>query len=114
MREPAERVRDILEAIERIQRYVPRGKRAFEEDELIQSWFARHVQIIGEAARAMPDEARQLSPDVPWRQIVGMRHILVHDYFGIDTEALWKVVSEDLAPLEGQMRELLDRLEEPK
>ena len=53
MRDPKERIRDILEAIGRIERYATRGREAFEKDELIQSWFLRHLQIIGEASRAV-------------------------------------------------------------
>ena len=52
MRDPRERLQDILEAIGHIDRYAARGREAFEADELIQSWFVRHLQIIGEAARA--------------------------------------------------------------
>ena len=56
MREPQERLRDILEAIDRIQRYAERGREAFEQDELIQNWFVHHLQVIGESARAFPQE----------------------------------------------------------
>src|SRR3990170_4461691 len=56
-----------------------------ETDELIQSWIVRHLQIIGEAARALPEAVREQAPAVPWSRIIGMRHILVHDYRGIDT-----------------------------
>jgi uncharacterized protein with HEPN domain len=65
VRDPRERLRDVLEAIERIERYVARGREAFESDELVQSWFVRHLQIIGEAARALPPEVRDRAPDIP-------------------------------------------------
>ena len=86
MRDPKERLLDILEAIDHINRYAVRGREAFERDELIQTWFIRHLQIIGEAARALPQEVRDHMPNVPWSKIIGMRHILVHDYFRVDTE----------------------------
>lgn len=111
MRDPRERLRDILEAIDDIQRYAARGRQAFESDELIQNWIIRHLQVIGEAARAMPGEVRDLAPDVPWSEMVGMRHILVHDYFGIDTEVVWGVVERELPSLEARIRSLLETLE---
>ena len=100
MRDPRERLQDILEAIGHIDRYAARGREAFEADELIQSWFVRHLQIIGEAARALPEEIRAKMPDIPWSQVIGMRHILVHDYFGIDTEVVWDAVQRDLPSLQ--------------
>ncbi len=111
MREPSERIRDIVEAIARIKRYPARGREAFDSDELIQSWLVRHIQIIGEAARSIPGDIRAKAPAVPWREIVGMRHILVHDYFSIDAEAVWKVATEDLPPLEAELNALLRLLE---
>jgi uncharacterized protein with HEPN domain len=62
MRDPRERLRDILDAIAAIDRYRDRGKATFEEDELLQVWFLRHLQIIGEAARALPEDVRALAP----------------------------------------------------
>ena len=85
MRDPKERLRDILDAITNIERYAARGRQAFEKDELIQNWFVRHLQIIGEAAYALSRDVREQEPDIPWTDIIGMRHILVHDYFVIDT-----------------------------
>ena len=78
---------------------------------MIQSWIVRHLQILGEAARAIPEATRQLAPNVPWTQIIGMRHILVHDYFGVDTAVVWGVVERDLAPLKREIAVLLDRLD---
>ena len=112
MRDPRERLEDILEAIGHIDRYVARGREAFEADELIQSWFVRHLQIIGEAARALPEEIRAKMTDIPWSKVIGMRHILVHDYFGIDTEVVWDAVQRDLPSLREKITGLLQHLDE--
>lgn len=109
MRDHRERLRDILESIEHIERYSSKGRAACEADELIQSWFVRHLQIIGEAARTIPDTVRAQAPEIPWSDIVGMRHVLVHDYFGIDREAVWSVVDQQLPALKQEIRKLLER-----
>lgn len=109
MRAPRERLEDILEAISRIERYSARGREAFERDELIQNWVVRHLQIIGEAARALPEGVRGLAPEVPWPKIIGMRHILVHDYFGIDTEVVWNVVERGLPGLKREIEKMLSK-----
>jgi uncharacterized protein with HEPN domain len=99
MREDRERLLDILEAITRIERYAARGRTAFEQDELIQNWMVSHIQIVGEACRAMSAQLRDRHPEAPWRAIIGMRHVLVHRYFGIDLDAVWTVVERDLPAL---------------
>jgi uncharacterized protein with HEPN domain len=86
----------MIEAIDRIEQYAAHGRAAFDSDELIQSWVIRHLQILGEAARALPDDVRAQAPDVEWKKITGMRHVLVHDYFGIDREIVWNAVENEL------------------
>jgi len=108
-REP-ERLRDVLEAIGKIEEYAARGREAFDADELIQTWIVHHVAIIGEAARALSVEFRACYPEVPWREIVGMRSILVHHYFEIDAEAVWAVVERDLPDLKRMMHKILEQL----
>jgi uncharacterized protein with HEPN domain len=112
MREAEERLRDILEAIGNIERYSSRGRGAFETDELIQSWFLRQLQIIGEAVRVIPSEIRDLSPEIPWSKITGMRHILVHGYFEIDKDIVWDAVRKDIPALKPQVEDLLRKLEQ--
>lgn len=111
MRDVTERLRDIIEAIEHIERYSSRGRDAFFEDELIQTWVVRHLQIIGEASRAIPDDVRAIAPDLPWPKITGMRHVLVHDYFGIDLVLVWAVVQDQLSALRDGVERLLFELE---
>ncbi len=83
-RDDARRLADMLQAIENIERYAVRGRSVFDEDELIQSWIVRHIQIIGEASGKLTRELCAQHPEIPWRQISGMRNILVHDYFNIN------------------------------
>lgn len=114
MRDPAERVRDILESIAAIERYADCTRTGFERDELLQTWFLRHLQIIGEAARAIPEDVRALSPEVPWQQIGGMRNVLVHGYFEVDTDLVWDTAMRDLPALKPSMERLLAALADEK
>lgn len=70
MRDPRERLREMVEAIEHIERYASPGRDTFERDELIQNWIVRHLQIIGEAAQATPQEVRERATNVPWSKII--------------------------------------------
>ncbi len=107
MRNERERLLDILEAIERIEKYAEGGKDAFEADELIQTWVVHHITIIGEACRSLPNEFQAAHANVPWADIIGMRNILVHHYFGIDVDAVWSVVERDLPELKLNVETIL-------
>ncbi|BDA70973.1 nucleotidyltransferase [Calothrix sp. PCC 7716] len=110
MRDNREKLHDILEAIERIDRYAVQGREAFEENELIQTWFIQHLQIIGEAARALSAEIREQNPEVPWSQMIGMRNVLTHNYFEIDLDVVWLVVERELPKLKPQIEAPLQAL----
>jgi uncharacterized protein with HEPN domain len=110
MRNPVERLRDILEAIAAIERHANRDQQSFQEDELVQGWFLRHLQIIGEAARALPEDVRALAPEVPWQKIVGMRNVLVHGYFEIDTDMVWNAAIRDIPALKPTVERLVNTL----
>lgn len=112
MRDPAERLRDMLDAIAAIERYGDRDRASFERDELLQVWFLRNLQILGEAARGIPEDVRALAPEVPWPSIVGMRNVLVHGYFEIDADIVWDAANRDVPALQPALQRLLRDLED--
>ncbi|HRO03139.1 MAG TPA: DUF86 domain-containing protein [Terricaulis sp.] len=83
------------------------GEAAFRQDLKTIHAVTRCVEIIGEAARAVPDEVRRRAPDVPWAQIVGTRHILAHAYGRVDPAILWALVQNGLGKLEADLAALL-------
>ncbi|MGG6237240.1 HepT-like ribonuclease domain-containing protein [Nodosilinea sp. AN01ver1] len=112
MRGDREKMHDMLEAIERIERYASQGREAFEQNELIQTWFTQNLQVIGEAARALSSEIREQHPEVPWSNIIGMRNILTHNYFEIDFDIVWVVVEQELTPLKQDIASIVQSLDD--
>jgi uncharacterized protein with HEPN domain len=110
MREDREKLQDMLEAIERIERYVVQGRQAFEQSELIQVWFTQNLQIIGEASRVLSPAIRTQHPEIPWTNIIGMRNILTHNYFEIDLDVVWVVVEQELPSLKQNVEAILRSL----
>ncbi len=107
MRDDRERLLDILEAIERIQKYAARGKDVFFKDDLIQVWVIHHIQIIGEATANLSKDLQDNHPQIPWPDIVSMRNVLVHQYFGVDLNQIWDTVTcpaetKDTNPIAGE------------
>jgi uncharacterized protein with HEPN domain len=111
MRDTNVRLHDIQEAINNINKYTNQGRERFDQDELVQIWVIRHMEIIGEAARAIPQSFKQQHPEVPWGQINGMRNIVVHIYFGIDRNRIWEAVEHDLPSLKASIDALLNKEE---
>ena len=111
MRNDKERLLDILDAINRIERYSSRGKSVFSTDELIQNWIASHLQVIGEASHALSQKLRAKHPEIPWKQIIGLSHVLVHHYFAINLTIVWSVVEKDLPVFKNQIEALLKDLD---
>jgi uncharacterized protein with HEPN domain len=110
LRDDSERLRDILEAIERIERHAVRGRDVFVNDELVQTWIVHQLQIIGEAARHLSRGFRKRHTDPLWAQIIAMRHILVHEYFALDAEAVWAMVERDIPTIKRRVESVLREL----
>jgi uncharacterized protein with HEPN domain len=99
---------DVLEAIEQIEKYAAGGRAEFDANELVRTWIVHHILIIGEASRGVSSDFRDRHPEIPWHEIVGMRNVLVHQYFGIDREIVWSVVAEKLPQLKQSVQAILD------
>ena len=93
-------LRHMLDALRRLEQYVARTTRAaFEQDTLIQDGFIRQLTILGEAAGKVSQAFAQTHPEIPWPDITGIRHKLVHDYFVVDIEVVWITATEDAPAL---------------
>lgn len=106
MRNDYERLKDILEAINKIEKYANKGKKIFEQDELIQVWIIHHLQIIGEASAAMSQKLVEDNPEIPWQDMRDFRNILVHEYFRVDPEIIWSVVTRELPILKQKIKQI--------
>ncbi len=103
------RIQDILESIEKIQRYVSdMTLEEFLEAEMVVDAVVRNFTIIGEASRHVPEELEERWPDVPWYEMRGMRNVVVHEYFGVSREILWGTVRNDLPPLVPMLHKILE------
>ena len=103
---------DICDACRKIERYTAGKSFAdFANDEILIDAVVRNLQIIGEAVRTLPQETRDLRPETEWKQIVGVRHLLVHQYFGIDDEIVWDLAVNRCPELHVIATELLERIQ---
>jgi len=111
VRTDRERLGDAIEAIDRCFSQAVRGRQTFEADPLLQVWMVHHLEILGEACRGISGGLRTAHAEIPWAAIIGMRNVLVHDYFGIDLDEVWATVERDLPPLRAQLFGVLASLE---
>jgi len=68
--------------------------------------------VIGESAKQLSEETRKKTPEIPWRQMIGMRNILVHDYLGIDMDTVWDTATIDLEEIKMTLKAMLEELQE--
>jgi uncharacterized protein with HEPN domain len=102
-------LRDMLEAVDKILvRTVSLAKNDYDRDEDRQIVFTHLVQIIGEAASRVSSEERERLSQIPWKQIIGTRHRIVHDYIHVDTDILWEIVSIHIPGLQKLLSGVLE------
>ena len=98
----------IRDAAELIAEYAGSGHDAFLADRKTQDAVIRNLEIIGEAVKNLSDALKATHLDIPWKQIAGMRDVLIHHYFGVKLETVWVVVETHLPVLRSKVEELLD------
>lgn len=104
---------DILDSIAAIKTYVKRASLpSFKKNRMMVDAVLRNIEIIGEAARNIPPAVRNIHPDIPWKRIIGLRNIVIHQYANVDLETIWKIIKVNLPEVEPGLREITSGMEE--
>ena len=97
----------ISDSISRIESYVSKGRDEFLSCRLVQDAVIRNFEIIGEAAKRLSAEFQTSEPTIPWKQIGSFRDVLIHGYFGVDLNQVWRVIEQELPTLGAVVRNSL-------
>jgi len=105
------RIQHINDSIREIKEYTSGITfHSFQSNSMMQFAVVKQLEIIGEAANHFTEEFKEIHKDVQWKEIIGMRNILIHEYFGIDVKLVWDIVQEDIPELESKIKILLSDL----
>ena len=102
----------ILECARKIERYTSSGEKEFLTDTMLQDAVIRNFEIIGEAAKRVPEPYRTTHAKIPWRLMAGFRDVLIHAYEGVDLKRVWRIVRHDLPVVKEAVEKILPPLEE--
>lgn len=106
------RLKHALDAVDTIETYISKADFAtFSENSMMRDACIRQLQVIGESCRNVSTDLREKYPEVPWRQIVGLRVIIIHEYFGVDEKVIWEIIQNDISAFKKQVEEILNQLD---
>ena len=106
-------LQDISNSIDKIQKYISGlSFDSFKENDLVIDAVLRNLEVIGEAARNIPEDFRSRYSMIPWKRIVAFRNVVIHEYFGVDLEIVWTIVKENLPELKEKIELILNSYDE--
>jgi uncharacterized protein with HEPN domain len=109
-REYVDYLKDILDAIEKAEQFVDdMDFDRFSSDYKTSFAVIRALEIIGEASKKLPETLKRQNPGLPWREIAGIRDILIHEYFGLNLQVIWKTLKEDFPKLKPVITAMLEK-----
>jgi len=101
-------IRHIYDAIKRLEEYLKGiDYESFLNNNLLQAGVIRELEIIGEASKKLGNDFKKQYPEIPWKNIAGMRDKLIHDYFGVDLDAVWETVERDIPELRNNLKQII-------
>lgn len=104
-------LKDILDSIEKIEKYVKNlNYKKFSKNLLVIDAVVRNFEVIGEATKNLSKEIKSLYPNIPWKEMAGMRNKVIHEYFGVNLKIIWKTIKERLPELRIKIEEILKKL----
>lgn len=105
------RLQHISEAIKEIEKYIENSSyEDFQSNSMMQFATVKQLEIIGEASNQLTEHFRKLYKEIEWREIIGLRNMLIHEYFGIDTKIVWDILQIDLPKLKIQIEKILKQI----
>lgn len=109
-RDPRVYIEDISKAIEHIEEYTIKGHDDFMSDEMTQDAVIYKLAIIGEAASKLPPELKKKYSEIPWKDVIGLRSVIIHDYGSVNLPKIWLIVCTDLPPLKAVILKILEEI----
>jgi uncharacterized protein with HEPN domain len=101
------RLLEILDAIARVQRHAAAGQKAFFEDERVHDAVLYRIGSVGESVKGLSSPFKARHPEVPWKQMAGIRDIVNHKYYGIDLTIIWNTIENEFPPLKASVERIL-------
>jgi len=102
---------DMLDSMKRIQTYIEGlDYEEFHKNSLVSDAVIRNFEVLGEASKNVPEEIKAKYPDIPWKEMYGLRNLVTHAYFGVDYEILWEIAKNHLPANRTELKKIIEHV----